>query len=145
MVFVNVKAPPERLPAELRPLLALMEDTLDGKVDEGKYPDAISQRILQQIQRTRLSPEENAKLKDEATWEAVQRNAYGVGRDEGKKLGLDEGRKLGLQQAILDLCEAYGIEVTEERKVALHNVEGQGLDDLRVALKTHRAWPTSGL
>jgi len=73
LVFVNVKAPPERLPAELRPLLALIEDTLDGQVDEAKYPDAISRKILEQIQRTRLSPEENTKLKDEATWEQALR------------------------------------------------------------------------
>ena len=144
LVFVNVKAPPERLPPELRPLLALMEDTLDGQVDESQYPDDISRRILEQIRRTQLSPEENAQLKDEATWEEAQReakrDAYRSGIDEGKKLGIDEGKRL-LQQAILDLCEAYGVPVTEARKQALQRLDGPDLDALRATLKAHRSWP----
>ena len=131
-------------------------NTLDGKVDEGHYPDEISKRILSQIQRTRLSPEENAKLKDEATWESVQRDAYSVGRDvgkeegkklgidEGKKLGIDEGKKLGLQQAILDLCEAYGITITAEQKTALASFPVTELETVRQAIKTGKTWPARG-
>jgi len=161
LVFVNVKAPSELLPLELRPLLALMEDTLDGQVDEAKYPDAISQRILEQIQRARLSPEENAKLKDEATWEAAQREVYGwgtkagfdegkrlgidegkkLGIDEGKRLGVDEGKKLGLLEAIFDLCGAYGVEVTLAQRAEVAGLDVPGLERFRGALKAHKAWP----
>ena len=115
-------------------------NTLDGKVDEGHYPDEISKRILSQIQRTRLSPEENAKLKDEATWESVQRDAYSVGRDVGK----EEGKKLGLQQAILDLCEAYGITITAEQKTALASFPVTELETVRQAIKTGKTWPARG-
>ena len=157
LVFVNVKAPADRLPVALRPLLALMEDTLDGKVDEGKYPDEISKRILGQIQRAHLSPEENAKLKDEATWEAAQReeNRRGeelgfqkgkkLGMDEGKKLGMDEGQqvgwKQGLHEAVLDLCQAYAVELTEEKRAFLHTLDVPGLLRLRAELKAAKAWP----
>ena len=140
---MNVKAPPERVPPELRPLLALMEDTLDGQVDEQQYPDDISRRILEQIRRTQLSPEENAQLKDEATWEHVQRDAFRSGIDEGKKLGIDEGKKLGMQYAIIDLCEAYGIDLTNEQRNRLYSLDVHGLDAFRASLKAHRQWPTT--
>ena len=149
LVFVNVKAPPERLPPELRPLVALMEDTLDGQVDERRHPDAISQRILGQIARTRLSPEENAELKAEASWEAAKQEERDEGFDEGKKLGLDEGEKLGfdrarrlsLQQAIVDLCEVCGIELSTTQRSKLETLNVADLEERRIYLKTHRIWP----
>ena len=66
------------------------------------------------------------------------------GLRKGKKLGLDEGKRLGLQEAILDLCEAYGVEVTEERKTSLNGLDRSGLEGLRVALKARKTWPQLG-
>jgi len=149
LVFVNVKAPPERLPVALRPLLALMEDTLDGRVEEAQYPDEISRRILGQIRRSGLSAEENAQLKEEATWEAVQRETEQLGIEKGeqlgiekgKQLGIETGKQLGLQQAVFDLCEAYGIELTAAQRHAVAQRNLPELEQLRAALKATKAWP----
>ena len=87
LVFVHARASMEKLPPSLRPLMGLIDDTLDGRVDETRYPDAVSQHILARIRREGLTPEENAKLKDEASWEAAKREERQWGRVEGEAKG----------------------------------------------------------
>ena len=74
----------EKLPPTLRPLMGLLQDTLDGHVDETRYPDDVSQHILARIRREGMTPEENAKLKEEASWEAAKREERHWGRAEGR-------------------------------------------------------------
>ena len=133
LVFVNAKAPSSMLPVGLRGLMALVEDTLDGLVDETKYPDELSQRILRQIEKSQLTAEENATVKEEATWEQAKRETA----TEAKAAGVREG----LRAAVVDLCEVLGIEVTEERKARLEALDVAGLEALRLHLKQHRSWP----
>jgi len=132
LVFLNIRAPLDKLPAAVHSLVTLMQDSLDGKVDEAAYGDDVSQRILEQIRRTRLSPEENAHLKEEASWEWTKR--------EERENGFDEGKKLGLQELTMELCEAYGIELTEERQTQLVALKLTELYALRASLKTHKTW-----
>ncbi len=132
LVFVNARAPMEKLPPSLRPLMRLLEDTLDGHVDETHYPDAVSQHILARIRREGLTPDENAKLKEEAGWEAAKREERQSGRVEGEKI---------VREAIADLCDAYGLTFTPDHEQHLASLDLAGLDELRVHLKKHRAWP----
>ena len=68
------------------------------------------------------------------------------GRREGQLEGRREGQAEGLKLAILaieDLCEVYGIRLTVEHRAFLAAADLAGLQALRLALKAHRAWPTS--
>lgn len=145
LVFVNARAPSSMLPAGLRSLMALVEDTLDGQVDETKYPDELSQRILRQIEKSKLTAEENATLKEEATWEQAKRETAAEAETRGKADGLREGEERGkaegLRTAVETACELLGIEVTEARKAHLAGLDVAGLEALRQHLKLHRSWP----
>ncbi len=105
LVFVHARASMEKLPPSLRPLMGLLEDTLDGHVDETRYPDAVSQHILARIRREGLTPEENAKLKDEASWEAAKR--------EERHWGREEGRSEEAARAVLTALRVRGVTVPD--------------------------------
>ncbi len=51
-----------------------------------------------------------------------------------------EGELKGLRQAIVDLCEVLGIELTPEREAQLRELDLEGLTALRVHLKRDRSW-----
>lgn len=57
----------------------------------------------------------------------------------------EEGREQGLRQAILDVCELVGVEVTDARRAALETMNAKALDALRIVLKRDRQWPLSDL
>lgn len=58
--------------------------------------------------------------------------------------GKEEGEQKGLQQAVLDLCEVLGIEVTPERKAQIERLDLAGLSALRTHIKSARTWlPTT--
>jgi hypothetical protein len=46
--------------------------------------------------------------------------------------------------AVLDLCEAFGVELTEEQRSRLDKMDAAELAALRQHLKQHRGWPGSG-
>jgi predicted transposase YdaD len=54
--------------------------------------------------------------------------------------GKQEGRQEGLQQAILDLCEVLGIELTPQRRAQLEQLDLAQLHQLRAHLKSTRTW-----
>ena len=133
LVFLNARAPQEMVPLSLRPLMALVEDTLDGEVDETRHRDEVSQRILAKILKSNLDPEENARVKKEATWESA--------RQESRAAGKAEGQAEGARGAIADLCELLGIPLTAERVSHLAGLGLTALGAVRLHLKTHQAWP----
>ena len=47
----------------------------------------------------------------------------------------------GIRQAVLDLAEAYGLEVSAERLQQIHSASAAEADVLRRALKSTHAWP----
>ena len=134
LVFVHARAPMEKLPPSLRPLMGLLDDTLDGHVDETRYPDAVSQHILARIRREGMTPEENAKLKDEASWEAAKREERQWGRVEGETI---------VREAIAALCGVCGMILTTDQEQHLASLDLTGLKELLQHLKKHRAWPAS--
>lgn len=51
-----------------------------------------------------------------------------------------EGKQEGLQQAIMDLCEVLGIELTPERRAQIEQLDLAQLYQLRAHLKSTRTW-----
>src|SRR5580700_3806432 len=115
LVFVHARAPMEKLPPSLRPLMGLIDDTLDGHVDETRYPDVVSQHILARIQREGLTPEENARLKDEASWEDAKREERHWGRVEGESKGELKAKR----DAVLRLLMRAGIILTDDERARI--------------------------
>ena len=93
----------------------------------------------------------NAAEVDEATAAALLakgtmtlRLALDQSKAEGKAEGLREGEAKGekaMQEAISDLCESYGIELTRGRRVKLEALGLEELSTLRLHLKQRKAWP----
>ncbi|MCU0686692.1 MAG: HEPN domain-containing protein [Polyangiaceae bacterium] len=63
------------------------------------------------------------------------------GEARGKAEGMREGKEEGLRVAVLDLCEAFGIEPTEAQRARLEAMGVSELEGLRAAIKTTRSWP----
>jgi predicted transposase YdaD len=66
----------------------------------------------------------------------LYRSIFAEGRLEGRQ----EGLQTGLQQAIMDLCEVLGIELTPERKAQIEQLDPTQLSQLRTHLKSTRTW-----
>jgi len=89
-----------------------------------------------------------ALYEEEASRQVMLRNLLQRGgykdlqhvRDESQQLGREEGQRL-LHNAVLDLCEVYGVELSAEKQAYLATLNLAGLDAFRAALKTHKAWP----
>ncbi|HEU4406366.1 MAG TPA: HEPN domain-containing protein, partial [Polyangiaceae bacterium] len=85
---------------------------------------------------------ELAEAQGEAKGEQRGREA---GLREGEAKGLREGeargKAEGLRMAVLDLCEAFGLEVTGEQRAALEAMGPGELEALRQAIKQTRRWP----
>ena len=54
---------------------------------------------------------------------------------------IERARADGLREIIADLCEAYGVELTEGRRTRLQELETPALEAMRAQLKQKRSWP----
>jgi predicted transposase/invertase (TIGR01784 family) len=70
-----------------------------------------------------------------------ERGALSLARKEGRREGREEGRKDGLRVAIEALCEAFGIELSAERRTKLQALDTRGLEALLAKLRAERRWP----
>ncbi|HEU4408283.1 MAG TPA: hypothetical protein VFS43_23675, partial [Polyangiaceae bacterium] len=66
---------------------------------------------------------------------------YREGKQEGLREGEAKGKAEGLRAAVLDLCEAFGVEPTRAQRAALEAMGSGELEALRQALKQQRRWP----
>lgn len=58
-----------------------------------------------------------------------------------RKKALEEGREEGLREAVQHLCDAFGIEMTDERRQTLEQASTRELEELLDQIALHRAWP----
>ncbi len=132
LVFLNPKAVNARTPARVRPWLELIADSLDGEVDETHYPDPTMQRALRNAVTRSVSPDELARIKDEAAWEAT--------KAEARSLGRAEGEAKGLRVAIVTACDLLGVELTETRCAWLDEADAPALEERLAALRATKRW-----
>ena len=62
------------------------------------------------------------------------------GIEQGLQQGIEQGLLLGQRGAIRDLCEVLGLAITPEQEAELAQLDGDGLERLRLRLKATRAW-----
>ncbi len=86
----------------MREWLALIEDSLDGPVDETDYPSPLFQKIIREIERETITPEELSEIKEKAAWEKAKARFAREGREEG----IRERREAGRQQEKKEIAMA---------------------------------------
>ena len=136
LVFLNPKVINERTPPRARPWLELIADSLDGEVDETHYPDPTMQKALRTAVTRTVSPDELARIKDEAAWEATKTDE----RTAGKAEGLREGKAEGLRVAIGALCDVLGVALDDARSRWLAEADVTALDARLASLRATRRW-----
>jgi len=95
------------------------------------------------VRPVRASALASALAADEAVLRALKSKGHPVLdeiREEGRQDGLEQGLEQGLRLAILDLCEALEIRVTDEQRGMLASARRAELERLRGALKNDRRW-----
>jgi len=62
------------------------------------------------------------------------------GRKQGREEGREEGQKEGLRQGVEALCNAFGIELTDDRRQELERLPAAGLAALLSRLQEQKSW-----
>jgi hypothetical protein len=78
----------------------------------------------------------------EVTWKMDLDAVRAEGEAVGEARGEARGEAAGKREAIADLCEVFGIELTVAQREALRTMTVSELDELRAAIKRERRWPT---
>ena len=78
-------------PEQCREWMRAIDDSLDGKVDEGEYTNPLIQELFRVIEKDKITPEERARMKEEYNHEEAKKWSFKEGKDEGWKEGKDEG------------------------------------------------------
>ncbi|ALG68791.1 PD-(D/E)XK nuclease family transposase [Beggiatoa leptomitoformis] len=107
LIFLCPRLVNEDTPVNVKTWLELIEDSLDGKLEEDKFTAQKFKDILNAIHQQRIDPALLAQIKDEAAWEDVKR--------EERKEGFEAGVQLGLQQGLQE-GEKRGEKQGERRK-----------------------------
>jgi predicted transposase/invertase (TIGR01784 family) len=123
---------------------ALSLTRVPDELAEGPWAEAL------EVARTaNLSPEEWTEYEREKMAEQDFRGGLSLAEKRGEQRGEERGFERGLEQgtlearaAFLDLCDAFGIELTEARRAQLDGLDLAGLSDLRKRLVAARAWPS---
>ena len=108
LIFLNPRLINKKTPKGVRAWLELIEDFLDGKMAD-KMKKSRFKNIVQQIEKSKLDPDELAILKDEQVWET------------SKQISFNEGLETGLEQAKLEIARNMikeGVDVEVISKVS---------------------------
>ncbi|MFO0604700.1 MAG: hypothetical protein U0324_16075 [Polyangiales bacterium] len=127
MVFLNARVIHEGTPKPLRRWLELIADSLDGEVDETRYPDPVQQRVLRAAVKSTATPDELARIKDEAAWEAARRGERAEGHEEGMRLGARVGALEAARASLLRVLAKRGLNLTHAQRERM-----QACDELEV-------------
>jgi predicted transposase/invertase (TIGR01784 family) len=85
----------EQTPPKIKKWLELIEDSLDGKLEENDYSEQTFAAVLKMIYRQNIDRELLAQIKDETAWENVKRRQREEGFEEGEKnKAIETARKM---------------------------------------------------
>jgi predicted transposase/invertase (TIGR01784 family) len=70
-----------------------------------------------------------------------ERGALTMAHREGYEQGEEDGEKKGLRMGIEALCDAFGVELSAERRSELQALDAASLEALMAKLRTERRWP----
>ncbi len=121
LVFLNPRIRNEGTPQSVMAWLELIDDSLDEQVDETQYSPPVFQQVIEEIRRDNITPQELARIKDEAVVERAFRESFEGGLEQGRK-----AREIEIARSML----ARGVDVVLIAEVtALSPEEIAGLRD----------------
>ena len=129
LVFLNPKLIDAQTPAGARSWLELIADSLDGEVDASRYHDPLQQRVLHAAEQSGVTPEELARIKDEAAWEESRRQDVDAATQAGVAAGIAAGALQNGRAVLLRLLTRRGITLTDTQRARVEACEdGATLD-----------------
>jgi predicted transposase/invertase (TIGR01784 family) len=118
IIFLCPKYVNKNTPEPLKSWLTLINDSLDGKIEESHYQLAEILKVLSHIEQNEVSPQEKARMIDEYSFDKIKRLEY----EKGEHKGVEQGIEQGIEQ--------------EKIKIAL-TMFSAGLDHHTIAKLTH--------
>jgi predicted transposase/invertase (TIGR01784 family) len=115
LVFLCPRQVNEKTPEKIRQWLNFIEDSLDGEIDEARYPHQIWQKIMALIKKRDIAPAVLAEIKDEAAWEKAKQRFAAEGKQEAQQETAKKMLKKGLELAFI--AEMTGIAVSDLEKL----------------------------
>jgi predicted transposase/invertase (TIGR01784 family) len=100
MAFIIPPLMNERTPEAARPWLELINDSLDGQIDETRYTRPVFQQVIDAITVDNISPQEMQVLIDERAWEDTLADTREQGKVEGEQNAKREIARSMLQAGI---------------------------------------------
>jgi predicted transposase/invertase (TIGR01784 family) len=125
ILYLCPKYVSEETPEPYRQWLQAIDDSLDEEVDESRYDNQCIQEIFSLIERSAISPQELARMKEEYNLEEARQNKYIEGVQEGIQKG-EEKNKLAIAENMLK----KGLEHT-----LIAEMTGVSLDVLQTLVK----------
>lgn len=133
LLYLNAANINADTPEPYRQWLLAIQDSLDEKVEESLYSNQTIQEVFKIIEQSLVSPEDMARMKDEAAYEELQQEklaeALEQGRVEGLKMGIEQGKQEGKQEGRQE-------GMLEGQKKVARNLLDVIADDLLLATKT---------
>jgi hypothetical protein len=120
ILYLCPKYVSDETPQPYRQWLQAIDDSLDEEVDETRYDNQIIQDIFTLIERSAISPQEMAGMKEEYNLEEVQHKKYLAGVEKG-----EQRRQLAIAKNMLK----EGLD-----SKMIHKVTGVPLDILKTLL-----------
>jgi predicted transposase/invertase (TIGR01784 family) len=101
LIFLNPRLVNEHTPAKIKKWLELIEDSLDGWLEESRYSaDSNFQAVLNKIYRHSIDRDLLAQIKDETAWEKAKQLERQEGFEEGVQHGIEQGIQYGIEQGV---------------------------------------------
>ena len=122
LVFLCPRQANKKTPPKIKKWLDFIEDSLDGEMDEGNYPNNLWQKILSLIHKQDIDPALLSEIKDDAAWDKAKKRF----EKEAKKIGMEQGLEQGLEQGRREHAQAMkaeGIELATIAKVTKLSLE----------------------
>lgn len=91
IIFLCPKYVNEQTPEPLKSWLEVINDSLDGKIEESDYQLSEILKVLTHIEQNDVSPEEKARMIDEYSFDKIKRLEYEKGEDKGIQQGIEQG------------------------------------------------------
>jgi predicted transposase/invertase (TIGR01784 family) len=108
LIFLCPRLVNEHTPPKIKRWLELIEDSLDGKLEESQYLEKKFEAVLSIIYRHNIDRDLLAQIKDETAWENVKRRQREEGVEEGNKQArLETARKMLADGMPLEMVLKY--------------------------------------
>jgi len=114
VIYLSPKHINENTPEPYQEWLKLIQDSLDGKIDETIYHKQEILKVVNLIRRDGLTPQDHARMKDEFAEEELRKQEKEEVFSKGLEKGIKKGRKEGIEEGKLEIAKnlfAQGLPV----------------------------------